>query len=88
MMTKEEKTKQILDNIMDKLPDAFNMADIHGRAEDKAPYVIVHKCKRMNTLTVEMRWSLKELELGLKVSGLATGEFCACAFLRKIYDPH
>ena len=82
MMTKEGKTKQILDDIMDKLPDPFNMAEIHGRAEDKTPYVIVamQECERMNMLTVEMRRSLKELDLGLKVSGLlATGESSALA---------
>lgn len=33
-VTKEEKTKQILDDIMDKLPDPYNMAEIHARAED------------------------------------------------------
>jgi len=56
---------------MDKLPDPFNMSEIQGRAEDKTPYVIValQECERMNTLTIEMRRSLRELDLGLKVIG-------------------
>lgn len=39
------------------------------KAEDKTPYTIVaiQECERMNTLTEEIRRSLKELNLGLKV---------------------
>ena len=42
--------------------------------EERTPYVIVafQECERMNTLTNEMKRSLKELDLGLKVSPLAT----------------
>jgi len=38
--------------------------------EERTPYVIVafQECERMNTLTSEMRRSLKELDLGLKVN--------------------
>jgi len=38
--------------------------------EDRTPYVIVafQECERMNGLTLEIRRSLKELDLGLKVS--------------------
>lgn len=45
------------------------MTDIQGRAEDKTPYVIValQECERMNFLTTEIRRSLRELDLGLKV---------------------
>jgi len=45
------------------------MAEIQGRAEDKTPYVIValQECERMNMLTVVMRKTLRELDLGLKV---------------------
>lgn len=61
--------KQVLDDIYDKLPDGFNMAEIMGKVEDKTPYVIVafQECERMNTLTSEMKRTLKELDLGLKV---------------------
>ena len=36
---------------------------------DRTPYVVVafQECERMNTLTSEIRRSLKELDLGLKV---------------------
>ncbi|CAG7717651.1 unnamed protein product [Allacma fusca] len=66
--TKEEKIKQILDDVMEKLPDPFNMNEVQGRAEEKTPYVVValQECERMNMLTVRMRRSLKELDSGLK----------------------
>ena len=66
--------KQIIDDIMEKLPEPFNMVEISSRAEDKTPYVIVvlQECERMNTLTIEIRRSLKELDLGLKVSSTQT----------------
>ena len=37
--------------------------------EERTPYVVVafQECERMNMLTVEIRRSLKELDLGLKV---------------------
>jgi dynein heavy chain len=63
--------KTILDEIVEKLPDEFNMHEIQGKVsvEERTPYVIVafQECERMNTLTNEMRRSLKELDLGLKV---------------------
>jgi dynein heavy chain len=54
---------------MDKCPDPFIMTEIVGRAEEKTPYVIValQECERMNTLLIEIRRSLRELDLGLKV---------------------
>ena len=45
------------------------MIDLHGKIEEKTPYVLValQECERMNMLTHEIRRSLKELDLGLKV---------------------
>ena len=45
------------------------MMEIMGKAEDRTPYVVVafQECERMNMLTTEIRRSLKELDLGLKV---------------------
>lgn len=62
--------KQILDEILDKVPDLFNIPDMMARIEDRTPYIIVafQECERMNTLMNEIRRSLKELSLGLKVS--------------------
>lgn len=69
-VTREDKVKQILDEIMEKLPEEFNMTEIMGKVEERTPYVIVafQECERMNYLTNEIKRSLKELDLGLKVS--------------------
>lgn len=68
-VTREDKVKQIVDEIMEKLPEEFNMTEIMNKVEERTPYVIVafQECERMNYLTGEMRRSLKELDLGLKV---------------------
>lgn len=59
----------MLDEIMEKLPEEFNMVEIMGKVEERTPYVIVafQECERMNHLTGEMKRSLRELDLGLKV---------------------
>lgn len=43
--------------------------ELHGKVDEKTPYVLValQECERMNMLTDEIRRSLKELDLGLKV---------------------
>lgn len=66
------KVKQMLDEIMEKLPEEFNMVEIMGKVEERTPYVIVafQECERMNYLTGEMKRSLRELDLGLKVSSI------------------
>ena len=66
--TREEKVKTIVDDIMEKMPEQFNMLEIMAKVEERTPYVIVcfQECERMNILTAEMRRSLKELDLGLK----------------------
>lgn len=64
--------KTLLDEIFEKLPEEFNMLEIMNKVapEERTPYVIVafQECERMNMLTNEMKRSLKELDLGLKVS--------------------
>ncbi|XP_059763861.1 dynein axonemal heavy chain 17 isoform X1 [Balaenoptera ricei] len=67
-VSREEKVKAILDEILEKIPETFNMAEIMAKATEKTPYVVVafQECERMNVLTNEMRRSLKELNLGLK----------------------
>lgn len=54
---------------MEKLPEEFNMAELMGKAEERTPYQVValQECERMNLLTQEIRRSLRELSLGLKV---------------------
>ncbi|XP_078510049.1 dynein axonemal heavy chain 17 isoform X2 [Lissotriton helveticus] len=67
-VSREEKVKSVLDEIIEKLPEQFNMLEIMARAVEKTPYVLVavQECERMNMLTKEIRRSLKELDLGLK----------------------
>lgn len=45
------------------------MTEIMGKVEERTPYVIVafQECERMNYLTNEIKRSLRELDLGLKV---------------------
>lgn len=61
--------KQIVDETLEKLPEEFNIIEMMGKVEERTPYVIVafQECQRMNFLTSEMKRSLRELELGLKV---------------------
>ncbi|XP_009879601.1 PREDICTED: dynein heavy chain 17, axonemal [Charadrius vociferus] len=67
-VSREEKASFMLDEIIEKLPEPFNMVEIMAKAADKTPYVVVafQECERMNILTHEIRRSLKELDLGLK----------------------
>uniref|UniRef100_A0A4W6G5D9 Dynein axonemal heavy chain 17 n=1 Tax=Lates calcarifer TaxID=8187 RepID=A0A4W6G5D9_LATCA len=66
--TREEKVKDLHKEIMEKLPEEFNMAELLGKAEERTPYQVValQECERMNVLTQEIRRSLRELNLGLK----------------------
>ncbi|XP_071376580.1 dynein axonemal heavy chain 11 [Centroberyx affinis] len=66
--TLEEKVKTILDEVLEKLPEEYNMSDITSKTAERSPYILVcfQECERMNTLIYEMRRSLKELDLGLK----------------------
>lgn len=61
--------KTILDEVLEKLPEEYNMSDITSKTAERTPYILVcfQECERMNMLISEMRRSLKELDLGLKV---------------------
>lgn len=76
-VTREDKVKQVLDEILEKLPEEFNMSEIMGKVEERTPYVIVafQECERMNFLTSEIKRSLKELDLGLKVISVGSWRF-------------
>lgn len=58
----------MVDEMIEKLPEDFNMNEIMGKVEERTPYVIVafQECERMNYLSGEIKRSLKELDLGLK----------------------
>jgi dynein heavy chain len=68
--TREEKLKTILDDILEKLPEEFNMLEMNGRCppEERTPYTVVafQEASRMNKLMSELRRTLRELDLGLK----------------------
>lgn len=74
--------KTILDEVLEKLPEEYNMSDITSKTAERSPYTLVcfQECERMNQLVSEMRRSLKELDLGLKVcryigGGVGGGSF-------------
>ncbi|BES91272.1 dynein heavy chain [Nesidiocoris tenuis] len=75
-VTREEKVKTMVDEILDKIPDEFNIAEMMARTEDRTPYTIVafQECERMNLLMNEIRRSLRELSLGLKGELTITSE--------------
>lgn len=60
--------------MLEKLIDEFNIAELMTKVEERTPYVVVafQECERMNILTSEIKRSLKELDLGLKVGALYT----------------
>jgi len=66
--------KTALDEVMEKLPELFPLQEVMAKVppEERTPYVIVafQECERMNVLVSEMRRSLRELDLGLKVRTL------------------
>ena len=39
--TREDKIKALVDDVMEKLPEAFNMSEIMGKVEERTPYVVV-----------------------------------------------
>ncbi|XP_060831118.1 dynein beta chain, ciliary-like [Bombus pascuorum] len=67
-ISKEDKIKGQIEDLLDKLPEEFNMLELYSKVEDRTPFVTValQECERMNLLCEELRRSLQELELGLK----------------------
>ncbi|KAM9302491.1 LOW QUALITY PROTEIN: dynein axonemal heavy chain 11 [Morus bassanus] len=63
----EEKVKNVLDSILEMLPEEFNMAEIMQTIA-WSPYALVclQECERMNLLLSEICRSLKQLDLALK----------------------
>ena len=59
----------IVDDILEKLPEEYNVAEMMTKITERSPYTLVcfQECERMNLLLAEIRKSLSELDLGLKV---------------------
>ncbi|KAG8443036.1 hypothetical protein GDO86_011741 [Hymenochirus boettgeri] len=67
-MSMEETVKNILDQILEKLPEEFNLLEIMQKTTERSPFILVcfQECERINILMGEIRRSLKELDQGLK----------------------
>ena len=63
--------QKIVDDMTDRLPEGFKMNELMSRdsSQNRSPYEVVclQECERMNELIGEIKRSLKELILGLKV---------------------
>ncbi|XP_043958392.1 dynein heavy chain 9, axonemal isoform X2 [Gambusia affinis] len=75
-MTREDKVRSVLEDILERLPEQFDMAELLGKAEERTPYQVValQECEQMNVLTKEIRLSLNGLNLGLKGELTMTSE--------------
>ncbi|XP_047455882.1 dynein axonemal heavy chain 11 [Mugil cephalus] len=64
----EEKVTAIIEDVLEKLPEEYNMAELISKTTERNPYILVcfQECERMNLLLAEIRKSLNELDLGLK----------------------
>lgn len=64
-----EQVKALLEEILDRVTDEFNIPELMAKVEERTPYIVVvfQECERMNTLTREIQRSLRELHLGLQV---------------------
>lgn len=69
MFTGVCQVKSVIEDILDKLPEEYNMTEMIAKTAERSPYISVclQECERMNLLLAEIRKSLNELELGLKV---------------------
>ena len=88
-MTIGEKVKQLLDDILERLPDLFPMIEILERIDDVTPYtgVFLQEIERMNALIFEMRRSLIELDSGPQGRPLdhrADGEMMNALAIQKV----
>ena len=66
----EDKAKMLLDDILERLPEGFDMLEIADKlqGEERTPFtnVFLQEIERMNVLLVVMKESLFSLDLGLK----------------------
>ncbi|XP_047352693.1 dynein beta chain, ciliary-like [Vespa velutina] len=67
-LSMEDKVKYTIEDLIDRLPEEFNIQELMSKVEDRTPFIIVsfQECERMNMLCNELKRSLGELTLGLK----------------------
>lgn len=77
-----------MDDVLDKVPEPFNLIEMMGKVEEQSPYVIVsfQECERMNGLMNEIRRSLKELHLGLKVTIYLINDIIAWSIIKQFIE--
>lgn len=76
------QVKALLEEILERVTDEFNLPELMAKVEERTPYMVVafQECERMNVLTREIQRSLRELTLGLKVrEGLGGKGFASWA---------
>lgn len=63
------QVKSVMEEILERLPEEYDVAELAAKTPQRSPFVLVcfQECERMNLLLAEMRRSLSELALGLKV---------------------
>lgn len=68
IVSRDETTKLMVEEIQDKIPESFQMIEIMTRFEERTPFVVVvyQECERMNILFSEIKRSMRELALGLR----------------------
>ena len=68
--TTHDKVRSIIDDVSERLPDIFSMADLQQRVDEvySRPFmaVLLQECERMNRLLSLMKKMLANLDLGLK----------------------
>merc|ERR1711937_95539 len=68
--SKQEVVSTVLEEMVEKIPDLFNMFEMNGRVppEERTPYINVafQEASRMNRLLTAIDRGLKEVRLGLR----------------------
>lgn len=65
-----EQVKIFLEEILDRMIDEFNIAELMVKVEERIFYIVVvfQECERMNIFIREIQRLLRELYFGLQVS--------------------
>lgn len=63
----QELIRSRLTSFAERLPEPLNLIDIESRVKTKTPYIVIalQETARINSLLVEMKRSMEELQLGL-----------------------
>jgi hypothetical protein len=87
MVGEDDKQLNVVEDMLERVPEPFNMAELYHRAEERTPFtnVALQECELMNKLTVEVVKLLKELSQGwFSLSELTTdGAFAKKVILRR-----